>query len=42
MVATLGPAGLAIIAFVGVVSSLAAAYSVEQAIRNAFGLPSTR
>lgn len=40
--ATFGPAGMAIIAFVGVISTLAAAYSVEQAVRSALGLPAGR
>jgi hypothetical protein len=38
----MGPAGLAIIAFVGVISSLAAAFSLEQAIRTAIGIPRGR
>lgn len=33
----LGPAALALVAFVGVISALVAAYSVEQAVRRAIG-----
>jgi hypothetical protein len=40
--AALGPAGIAIIGFVGVISALAAAFSVEQAIRTALRLPAAR
>lgn len=38
----LGPAGVSIIAFAGVIFALAAGYSVEQAIRGALGLPRGR
>ena len=38
----IGPAGLSILAFVSVVSALAAAHSVEQIIRRAFGLGGRR
>lgn len=40
--AAFGPAGMAIIGFVGVVSALAAACSIEQAIRAALRLPVAR
>ncbi|HNR76119.1 MAG TPA: hypothetical protein PKM48_03255 [Parvularculaceae bacterium] len=34
----IGPAGLALIGFVGLIASLAAAHSLETAIRRAIGL----
>lgn len=38
----LGPAGLSILAFLGAVISLTGVYAVEQAVRRALGLKSTR
>ncbi|MFZ5617358.1 MAG: hypothetical protein ACOZAA_08570 [Pseudomonadota bacterium] len=34
----LGPAALSLIAFVGVISALTAAYSIEQIVRRSLGL----
>lgn len=38
----LGPAGFAIIAFVGAIGALTAAYSVEQFVRRALGATPAR
>ncbi len=38
----IGPAGLALILFVGGVSALTAAYSIEQAVRRVLGLDTAR
>jgi hypothetical protein len=38
----IGPAGYAIIAFVGLVSTLAGVYSIERIVRKALGLPRWR
>ncbi len=38
----IGPAGLTILAFVGVVSALAATYSIEQIVRRALGVGDRR
>lgn len=38
----IGPAGFMIIAFVGVISTLAGVYAIEQAVRRALGLTNAR